>query len=141
MPTIKVNDINMYYEIHGTGEPLVMIAGLGTGLSIFRTCINQLSQRFKVLVFDNRGAGHTDKPDIPYSIEMMANDTATLMSMVGIESAYVVGISLGRAYCIGTHLEISTKGKKIGSCINVSFCQSEIVISSKACKTSEVKHE
>ena len=37
MPTIKVNDINMYYKIHGTGESLVMIAGLGTGLSIFRT--------------------------------------------------------------------------------------------------------
>ncbi len=84
-----------------------MIAGLGTDFSIFRICIKQLSQSFKVLVFDNRGVGSTDKPDIPYSIEMMADDTATLMSMVGIESAYVVGISLGGSYRHGTYLEIS----------------------------------
>jgi len=113
MPTIKINDINMYYEIHGTGEPLVMIAGLGTGLSIFRTCINQLSQRFKVLVFDNRGAGRTDKPDIPYSIEMMANDTATLMSIVGIKSAYVLGISLGGRIALELTLKFPRKVKKI----------------------------
>jgi len=95
MPVVKVNDINIYYEIHGEGEPLVMIGGLGTDVSLFRACISRLSQKFKVLVFDNRGAGLTDKPDSPYSIEMMANDARALMSSVGIESAYVLGVSMG----------------------------------------------
>ena len=94
-------------------RPLVMIAGLGTGFSIFKACINQLSQRFKVLVFDNRDAGRTDKPDIPYSIEMMANDTATLMSMVGIESAYVIGISLGGRIALELTLKFPQKVKRL----------------------------
>jgi len=113
MPIIKVNDINMHYEIHGDGEPLVMIAGLGTDISIFRMCIKQLSQSFKVLVFDNRGVGSTDKPDIPYSIEMMADDTATLMSMVGFESAYVVGISLGGRIALELTLQFPEKVKRL----------------------------
>jgi len=111
MSTIKVKDINMYYEIHGVGEPLVLIAGLGTDLTLFRLSINQLSQKFKVLVFDNRGAGRTDKPDIPYTIEMMADDTATLMSKVGIESAYVLGISLGGRIAMELTLQFPEKVK------------------------------
>jgi 3-oxoadipate enol-lactonase len=57
--------------------------------------IGWLAERYRVLTFDNRGAGRTDKPDIPYTIEMMANDTLGLMDAVGIERANVLGISLG----------------------------------------------
>ena len=57
--------------------------------------IRWLAERYRVLAFDNRGAGRTDKPDIPYSIEMMANDTVGLMDAVSIEHANVLGISLG----------------------------------------------
>jgi 3-oxoadipate enol-lactonase len=113
MPVIKVNDINMYYEVHGSGEPLVMIAGSSTDHSIFRLCINQLSLRYKVLVFDNRGAGQTDKPDIAYTIEMMANDTATLMSCLSIESAYVIGISLGGRIAMELTLKYPEKVKRL----------------------------
>lgn len=91
MPFIKVNEINMYYEIYGSGYTLVLIAGLGTDHTLFKLCINRLSQNFKVLIFDNRGAGNSDKPDIPYTIGMMAEDTATLMDRVGFECAYVLG--------------------------------------------------
>jgi 3-oxoadipate enol-lactonase len=76
MPYIKVNDIQMYYEIHGDGEPLVLIVGLGTDISEWHGIIHWLAQKYKVLAFDNRGAGRTDKPDTQYSIEMMAHDTA-----------------------------------------------------------------
>ena len=76
MPYIKVNDIQMYYEIHGDGDPLVLIVGLGTDISEWDGIIRWLAQKYKVLAFDNRGAGRTDKPDTQYSIEMMANDTA-----------------------------------------------------------------
>jgi pimeloyl-ACP methyl ester carboxylesterase len=57
--------------------------------------IRSFAERYRVLAFDNRGAGRTDKPDIPYTIEMMANDTLGLMDAVGIERANVLGISLG----------------------------------------------
>ena len=84
MPYIKVNDIQMYYEIHGDGEPLVLIVGLGTDISEWDGIIHWLAQKYQVLAFDNRGAGRTDKPDTHYSIEMMANDTAGLMQTLGI---------------------------------------------------------
>ena len=95
MPTAKVNDITMNYEVHGQGEPLVLIGGLGTDISVHRKMIGELSEKYKVLTFDNRGAGLTDKPDVPYTIEMMADDTAALMATAGIERANVLGISLG----------------------------------------------
>ena len=95
MPTVKVNDINMYYEVSGEGEPLVLIAGLGTDLTVYERVIGCLSKKFRVLAFDNRGVGRTDKPDIPYSIEMMADDTAALMNAAGFRKAHVLGISMG----------------------------------------------
>src|ERR1700731_3998370 len=95
MPYVKANDIQMYYEIHGDGEPLMLILGLATDLSEWRAIIHWLAQRYKVLAFDNRGVGRTDKPDTPYSIEMMARDTAGLLQTLGIEQAHLLGISMG----------------------------------------------
>jgi len=62
MPTLKINDINinMYYELKGEGDLLVLIGGLGTDISPYSGIIRRLSQKFKVLVFDNRGVGRTD---------------------------------------------------------------------------------
>ncbi len=95
MPTVKVNDIDVYYEVQGAGEPLVLIAGLGTSISPYRRMIRLLSQKYRVVEFDNRGVGLTDKPDIPYTIEMMAGDTAGLLKALDIMSAIVIGISMG----------------------------------------------
>ncbi len=95
MPTLKVNDIDVYYELQGHGQPLVLIAGLGTDISPYRAIIRRLAQKYMVLAFDNRGVGRTDKPDIPYTIEMMANDTAGLLNGLGIKRADVLGISMG----------------------------------------------
>ena len=72
MPYLKVNDIQMYYEICGDGEPLVLIVGLGTDISEWDGIIRWLAEKYQVLAFDNRGGGRTDKPNIAYSIEMMA---------------------------------------------------------------------
>lgn len=95
MPTILINDITMYYELSGEGKPIVLIAGLGADHSLFKLLIPRLSERFKILAFDNRGVGRTDKPDMPYTIEMMANDTATLMERLGIANAHILGVSMG----------------------------------------------
>jgi 3-oxoadipate enol-lactonase len=95
MPMIAVNDINMHYEIHGEGEPLVLIAGLATDVTAYERLIAALSQRYRVIAFDDRGVGRTDKPDIPYTIDMMAEDTAGLLSALGIGPAHVLGVSMG----------------------------------------------
>ena len=95
MPIVKVNDISINYEINGQGEPLVLILGLASTIAENRWLIDSLAKKYKVLTFDNRGAGLTDKPDTPYSIEMMANDTACLMKELNFNQANIIGISMG----------------------------------------------
>ena len=94
MPSVKINGINVYYEVHGEGEPLLVIWGMGGEISQFVDHMNNLNE-YKLIIFDNRGTGRTDKPDEPYSFEMMAEDTIGLMDKLDIESAHVLGISMG----------------------------------------------
>lgn len=96
MPTAFINGINLYYELHGEGPPLVMIMGLGATLDWWdEIIVHRLSQRYRLLLFDNRGAGRTDKPRGRYTIRLFAEDTAALMTHVGIERAPVIGASMG----------------------------------------------
>lgn len=90
-----MGDIDVYYEVHGDGPPLVFVGGLGADLTVYAPFVELLAQSFRVLSFDNRGAGRTDKPDIEYSIPMMADDTAGLMAALGLSRAHVVGVSMG----------------------------------------------
>ena len=99
----------MYYEIRGDGEPLVLILGLGTDISEWDGIIRWCAEKFKVLAFDNRGVGRTSKPDIAYSIEMMVDDTARLMQTLGIQQAYVIGISLGGRIALALSLRHASK--------------------------------
>jgi pimeloyl-ACP methyl ester carboxylesterase len=95
MPITKANGVELYYEVHGEGEPLLLIMGLSlTSKSWFRT-IPALSEHYKVIVFDNRGVGLSGKPNSPYSIELMAEDARAVLDAVGLESAHVYGISMG----------------------------------------------
>lgn len=95
MPTARVNDIEIYYELHGAGAPHVLIPGLGADVTIFKDFIGSLATDRKILAFDPRGAGRTDKPDAPYSMEMMADDTAGLMEATRMPPAHILGISMG----------------------------------------------
>jgi len=103
----------MYYELHGDGEPLVLIVGLGTDIAEWEGIIGWLAKTHQVLAFDNRGAGRTDKPDTPYSIEMMAHDTAGLMQMLGMEQAHLLGISMGGRIALALALQRPESVKKL----------------------------
>ncbi|MBI2488004.1 MAG: alpha/beta fold hydrolase [Deltaproteobacteria bacterium] len=92
---VEVNDINIYYEIHGKGEPLLLVEGLGCSSWMWFKQIPDFSREYKVIVFDNRGVGDTDKPDMEYTMEMMADDAAGVLKALGIESAHVLGVSMG----------------------------------------------
>lgn len=95
MPDVKVGDINMYYEMLGSGESLVMICDTGSSLDSLRGTASHYTEDYKVVLFDNRGAGKSDKPDVPCTIDMMADDMAGMMSGIGIESAHIFGQSMG----------------------------------------------
>ncbi|MEL7670838.1 alpha/beta hydrolase [Methanobacterium sp.] len=95
MPTVKVNDINMYYKVCGEGEPLVILQEAGIEISSMYNVLDAFAKNYQVIALDNRGVGRTDMPDEPYSIEMMAEDTIGLMDEIGIKSAHFLGMSMG----------------------------------------------
>jgi 3-oxoadipate enol-lactonase len=117
MPTARVNGITMYYEQHGAGEPLLLINGLGADITLLAPIIAWFERSFRVVAFDNRGAGRTDKPDAPYTIELMARDAAALMDVLNLERANVLGISMGGR--IALELALSCPGR-VGGLVLVS---------------------
>lgn len=125
MPTVKVKDINMYYEIQGEGEPLVLIQGLGFEISSITQgkgkpdYLDKYAQKYRVIVFDIRGSGRTDKPDIPYSIEMMAEDTIGLLDLLGIKRAHFIASSMGS--CIALALAAKYPERVKSLVLHVAF--------------------
>jgi 3-oxoadipate enol-lactonase len=95
MPTIQTTRLRMYYELHGDGEPLLLIRGLGSTCDGFKAQVDGLSPHFRVISFDNRCVGRTDQPQEPFTIADMADDTAALLDALEVESAHVFGVSLG----------------------------------------------
>jgi len=95
MPHVRANGISIYYESQGEGEPLFLIAGLGATHELWELQVPSFARRYRVVTFDNRGAGDSDKPHDPYSIALFADDTAALMDALGIERAHVYGQSMG----------------------------------------------
>jgi len=95
MPKARINDINIYYEVHGEGEPLLLIHGLAARGNGFVKQIPALSRSFRTIIFDNRGVGETDQPEEPYSIAQMADDAVGLLDTLGVEAASVFGVSMG----------------------------------------------
>ncbi|MGB9978714.1 alpha/beta fold hydrolase [Methanobacterium sp.] len=95
MPTVKVNDINMYYKVCDEGDSLVILQEAGIEITSMRNVLDTFAENYQVISLDNLGAGRTDMPDEPYSIEMMAYDTVELMNKISIKSAHFLGISMG----------------------------------------------
>jgi len=96
MPKVKVDDIQIYYEVRGEGFPLVMIQGLSDNLDCWDPrLVEELSRKYKLVMFDNRGAGRTDISYREYTMKLFADDTAGLMDALGISKAHVLGLSMG----------------------------------------------
>jgi len=95
VPIIKVDDIQIYYEIHGNGEPLLLIMGYGSNSGHWLAILDKLAKEHRVIIFDNRGTGRSDKPDIPYTAKMMTGDIIGLLDAIGIGATNVLGVSMG----------------------------------------------
>jgi len=95
MPSTSINNIDCYYEIHGSGSPLVLIAGLASDSQSWHPVINGLAGHFRVVVFDNRGIGRTRYPRESFQISTLARDTVCLLDELAIEKADILGHSMG----------------------------------------------
>ena len=95
MPVTKVGDINLCYKIRGDGQPLVVINGFSSGQNALFILVHAFAKHYRIVTFDNRGIGGSDKPTGPYSMPMMAGDTIGLMDFLGIDRAHLMGLSMG----------------------------------------------
>jgi 3-oxoadipate enol-lactonase len=97
MPTVRANGIEVYYEVQGAGEPLVLIPYLAIDQACYAFQVADYAKHFTCFTVDLRGAGMSGKPDGSYTTELFADDIAAFMQEAGIDSAHVAGLSLGAA--------------------------------------------
>lgn len=97
MSFARVGEVTLYYEVHGAGDPVLLIAGTGSSHHAWMVeTVPRLQDRFRLIVYDQRGTGRSDKPDIDYSTRMFAQDAAGLLDAIGVaEPVHVVGWSMG----------------------------------------------
>src|SRR4051794_18504846 len=95
MPHVTANGTKLYWEEHGSGDPILLIMGLGASLEAWDRLAPILATRYRTILFDNRGVGRSDVPPGPYSLETMADDAAAVLDAAGVKSAHVIGISMG----------------------------------------------
>src|SRR3990172_5318175 len=95
MAQLKVNGVSLWYEITGKGAPVVQIHGAGFGHFNFATATPRLSKHFKVVDFDMRGYGQSDRPSQAYDMAVWADDIAGLMVALKLKRAHIHGTSMG----------------------------------------------
>src|SRR5216117_4401316 len=95
MATAQVGSIELYYEEHGSGDPLLLIMGLAADSRAWLFQVPDFARRYRTISFDNLGVGRSSKPPGPYSIHEMADDAAGLLEALDIARAHVVGVSMG----------------------------------------------
>jgi 3-oxoadipate enol-lactonase len=97
MPVVQANNIEIYYEVQGEGEPLVLLPYLAADQACYAFQVADYAKQFTCYTVDLRGAGLSGKPEGTYTTELFADDIAEFMRAVGIPSAHVFGLSLGAA--------------------------------------------
>jgi 3-oxoadipate enol-lactonase len=95
MPYATSNGTRIYWEESGTGEPLLLIMGLGYSHEMWHRTRPVVSALYRTILFDNRGVGKSDVPPGPYAIAQMAADAAAVLDAAGITKAHVFGVSMG----------------------------------------------
>jgi 3-oxoadipate enol-lactonase len=97
MPVVQANGIDVYYELQGEGEPLVLIPYLAADQACYAFQVADYARHFSCYTVDLRGAGLSGKPAGEYTTELLADDVAAFMQAAGLQSAHVAGLSLGAA--------------------------------------------
>jgi 3-oxoadipate enol-lactonase len=97
MARIAVNGININYHEAGAGVPIVLIHGLSDSSALWSAMIPKLATRYRTIALDLRGHGESEKPDMPYSIQLFSEDLLSFLQKLKILSSHVLGLSLGAA--------------------------------------------
>jgi pimeloyl-ACP methyl ester carboxylesterase len=111
----EVNGINLYYETHGAGRPLILLhGGLGSG-EMFGPVLPQLAERHQVVAVDLQGHGRTADIDRPIDVRLMAGDIAALIDHLGLDRPDVVGYSLGGGVALLTAVRFPARVRRLVS--------------------------
>ena len=109
----EVNGINLYFETHGTGQPLILLhGGLGSG-EMFGPTLTELAQQHQVIVVDLQGHGRTADIDRPIDIRLMADDIGALIDHLKLDKPDVVGYSLGGGVALFTAVKYPDKVRRL----------------------------
>jgi len=95
MPTARVNGVELYYEEHGAGFPLLLLMGFGGDCHAWSRQVPAFAARYRTIVYDYRGVGQSEKPPAGYSIAQFAADALSLLDHLGIARAHLLGYSMG----------------------------------------------
>ena len=114
-----VNGINLYYETHGTGRPMILLhGGLGSG-EMFGPILPALAEDHQVIAPDLQGHGRTADIDRPIDIRLMADDVAALIDHLGLDKPDIVGYSLGGGVAFMTAAKYPGQGRQAGHGLRV----------------------
>ena len=119
MPRMKINDISLNYELDGKGPAVMFINGLTMDVNGWYFQVPAFSGKYKVLRYDYRGQGQSDKPDMDYSQEMHTDDLNDLLDRLGIQKAHIIGLSNGGM--IAQHFTVKYP-EKVGALVLVDTC-------------------
>jgi pimeloyl-ACP methyl ester carboxylesterase len=95
VPIVSLGDLEMYYELQGRGECLLLLAGIGLDSSYWQPLLAELTENYQVIVLDNRDVGKTRGPDRAYTIADMADDVVRLLDTLRVPRCHVLGYSMG----------------------------------------------
>ena len=95
MPILHNKDVDLYYEIHGEGAPLMLVAGLASDSQSWLPVVDALTSQYQLILLDNRGVGRTEPKDIEISIGAMADDCIALARHLNVSSFSLLGHSMG----------------------------------------------
>jgi 3-oxoadipate enol-lactonase len=109
MPTVHANGIDVYYEVQGDGEPMVLIPYLAADQACYAFQVAEYAKHFRCFTVDLRGAGMSSKPEGSYTTELLADDVVAFMQAAGVDRAHIFGLSLGAA--VGTWLAARHPGR------------------------------
>ncbi len=95
MPYVISKDAKIYYEVKGSGPSLSLIEGIGYATWMWVLQVDDLSRDHKLIIFDNRGVGKSDKPNYPYTMDLFAEDLKAVLDAAGVSQTHVLGVSMG----------------------------------------------
>ena len=113
MPRVLLGDLNVYYEVHGEGESLILLHGLGSSTRDWQFQLDDFAQHYQVVTLDLRGYGQTDHPPGPYSIRQMSEDVIALVDYLEISSFHLLGYSMGGAVALQFALDHASHVDKL----------------------------